>query len=1280
MKKRDFKRYPHCTIHVAIDSYQLLLKWFITGLLLSFSQFSFAQALSWDNLDQELAYLRQRADSLWFFGTPPEPIIEGIMNVQEAACEGGYDDLWVLGFCDLAEVYDQVLDLDNYVHNVEIGWGNAELLLNEDDPIFAVAQAGIGQYWSYLGFQRDDVDFALKSNDILLDAHPKLERYNHKAALFECQLKLAENYLYIFGMPDKAKYWAQRAENTARLNLIPESMRYRNLYYQWSIYNEFTGSFSEAIKFANLSLDIFEERQSMSHGDSIEWTAQLHNLSLLYYRIGQVPTAIEEIENAIQLINSFTVLDREDSASLASSYNYLALFYANTGGLENSVEGFLNAIKIFESLSSSTRNDSSQLAGLYSNLATTYEMNRNLPAAIELQNRSLKQFESMSKPSRSDSAALITVYNNLASYLLANGEVDKAIQALENTLSTYEELSSLVYLDSLKMLAVYGNIATSYLAQGNIERSIFTRKKALAMHRLSKDDSRDLFGRELYNLGKTYFESGKLDLALENLNKSIELLEEPENLDMARYNILALVLTSSFPIEMVEIEQADSYLRKAEVVAERWNITLESVFLGQAILANRQGDYERALTLNKRSRFIINNIYPFGSEDRRRVLEAIGDVYLATTDYDSALVYHHLALLNCSKDSSHSNYHLNPQLEQLKVDQHLIVSTWKKGLTQYALAKELESDSLLRESFSSYSLGEAASRRQRNSFSGNTSRLQVSKDAQPLFTGAMRTALDLNMLTDSLHYLNFAFASAEQNKGQTMLQAQWEAEATGQGYLPKQLHTERRNHLTNLQFVEEKIGKALENRDTLEAARLQSRAFEIQEDLEKWEALISELFPEYHKRLYRDFKVDPDEIQERLLEEDETLIEFAIGRGERFGSNQIGEDELYTFILSQDSFKVLRAPLSPEFNTTITSFVRSIKDYHYIHDSTIASYKSYTKSAFQLYNWLLAPALSQMPSFKKLIVIPDGQLNQIPFEALLTEEGSQEMIDYSTLAYLDHEVQYGYSATQLLEVKNREPYQKVDGILAMAPSGPNSSVSTSPDKMELSRGPFTEELPGATNEVGGVFELGYPGLYLFGDEASEDTFKVLAEDYRILYLAQHGYADSENPVMSYLQFASSVDGNEDGQMHAYELEALRLKADLAVLSACETGAGEYLSGEGVASLGRQFIAAGVATVVMTLWEVEDQASADLMKRFFTYLEEGEESAKALHLAKLDFLANSDSRTAHPYYWAGYIANGDSREIPLGSSGFLNQWGLWLLGGFTLFGFGWRWRRRRKRLA
>jgi len=779
-------------------------------------------------------------------------------------------------------------------------------------------------------------------------------------------------------------------------------------------------------------------------------------------------------------------------------------------------------------------------------------------------------------------------------------------------------------------------------------------------------------------LSRIEFKNGNVPQALNLNKKAIELLKEPKNNRVAD-DFLRAVLFRIRLIPDSMIHTSPLIIPSLELVKElisEWGNDINDLTYVKAQLAYRRESYEEAIVIWKEmlERDSEKGLSMLLKQD---VFEGIASSFMSLSRFDSAEVYvkKALDLHNTSEFTLDDLSSLS--LDHFKRSADLVPLLAGLGLVQYGFSKRLNNDSLLRVAFNTYQMGEIASQNHRYSLSGKISQLEVSKNTHSLFTGTIRTALDLYASTDSSQYLNLAFSSAEQAKGQTMLQAQWEAEATGQGYLPQRLHEKRRDLLVDLQYVEERIREAEEQRDTLESVRLQNRAFELREDLDQWEADVKRDHPEYHQRIAKNFQVTPSRISKRLLKDGEVLVEYSIVRAEHFGKTPVGEDELFTFILSKDETKVVRSPIPDQFETTIETYLLSLSDYQYIHDSVDASYASYTQSAYQLYQWLMEPVFAVHPDLEKLIIIPDGVLSQLPFEALLTQPANSEQIDYTSQPYLLRRcpVRYGYSAAQLLEVENRSSYSDVEGCLAMAPSGTDGMTTTIRGDFDGLRGPGAKPLPGTIREVQKLVDLGYQGQYLFGDAASEDNFKELAEDFAVLYLAQHGHADLENPVMSFLEFAPALDSSEDGRFHAYELEPLRLKAELVVLSACETGIGKDLPGEGISSLGRQFIAAGAATAITTLWRVDDRASANLMQGFFSNLEKGEASTDALYQAKVGFLNNADSRTSHPYYWASYVANGASRKVPLSKG-----WGgsIMLAAIVGIIGFGSLLYRRRRR--
>ena len=177
------------------------------------------------------------------------------------------------------------------------------------------------------------------------------------------------------------------------------------------------------------------------------------------------------------------------------------------------------------------------------------------------------------------------------------------------------------------------------------------------------------------------------------------------------------------------------------------------------------------------------------------------------------------------------------------------------------------------------------------------------------------------------------------------------------------------------------------------------------------------------------------------------------------------------------------------------------------------------------------------------------------------------------------------------------------------------------------------------------------GGQIFTDlAASKDNFEKRAFDYQILHLATHACLDDENPMFNKIWLADDYVSNND-------LYNLKLNADLAVLSACNTGSGQLVKGEGVQSLARGFLHAGCPSLVTSLWSVDDCATSDIMVRFYEYLKDGKSKNKALQSAKLDYLKEADKLHQHPYYWGAFIQIGNPTALEIGGSNSFLLWGL-----------------------
>jgi len=252
-----------------------------------------------------------------------------------------------------------------------------------------------------------------------------------------------------------------------------------------------------------------------------------------------------------------------------------------------------------------------------------------------------------------------------------------------------------------------------------------------------------------------------------------------------------------------------------------------------------------------------------------------------------------------------------------------------------------------------------------------------------------------------------------------------------------------------------------------------------------------------------------------------------------------------------------------------------------------------------------------------LYVVPHGALTYLPFALLPRPANGKDslLIDRFTVAYLP-------AAAALL----REPVDSAaaGSLLAVAPS----------------RGGLRH----APEEVRAIDALFQPNARtLIGGDATESRFKQLAGDFRVLHLATHGYFNKASPLLSGLEL--EADRKDDGMLRVHEILDLPLHADLVTLSACDTALGsgyfaELPVGDEFVGLNRAFLAAGSASVMATLWPVDDRASVSLMKQFYGHLSaSGDDRNAASALSSAQRTLRRSPQLAHPYYWAAYVVVG-----------------------------------------
>jgi CHAT domain-containing protein len=295
---------------------------------------------------------------------------------------------------------------------------------------------------------------------------------------------------------------------------------------------------------------------------------------------------------------------------------------------------------------------------------------------------------------------------------------------------------------------------------------------------------------------------------------------------------------------------------------------------------------------------------------------------------------------------------------------------------------------------------------------------------------------------------------------------------------------------------------------------------------------------------------------------------------------------------------------------------------------------------------LLAPVSARLGEARRLLVVPDGALHVLPFGALADPRAPGE--GRSLVESLAVHVAASVSLYQ--QLRATPPQAKTRALEVAAFADPDYAPAQ-PDgagpalRGALDEGLKLEPLPWSRAELAALRELAPESERLWtGAEATEERAKALGRGVDIVHFACHGFTDPVRPLESGLALSiptAPTPEGDNGLLQAWEVfESVRLDAGLVTLSACETGLGESVDGEGLLGLTWAFQYAGARSVLASLWPVADASTAELMRTFYRARQTGLPTAEALQQAQRALLA--DPATAAPFYWAGFQLVGDWR--------------------------------------
>ncbi|CAA6829332.1 MAG: Unknown protein [uncultured Aureispira sp.] len=929
-----------------------------------------------------------------------------------------------------------------------------------------------------------------------------------------------------------------------------------------------------------------------------------------------------------------------------------------------------------------------QEAVAYNTLAIIKSVKNEYDEAIRIHKKVLSIYQKNNEEQR-----LCATYNNLAIAYCLKNDFETGLRYFKQN-----EICITKFGKKGDFASLYNNSAALHWAIGNKEEALEYMLKAVAITAINNPDDWKETARQYTNCSVICQELQQPNRALDYLGKAERLLEDKEDkLRLAQtYNAKAMIYEKKGYVEIALLNYEKERKLREEEGTELLLLALCYVNLmgnygklnhkekfeeysAAAIEIYKQveGDNKRGLArcyesmaiayttwdmVEERGVYfekaltIYHNIYGGKHPDVARLYTTQGAFWVQKRAYEKAEMFLKKALaanlLNNQPDlktliDNKAYLDIN-ELQRTLGTLQLLYNDWYRST---------KTEAYLEQSYKYSLLAQQILFTQREALAQNEDKKTLLAKAHNIVANMILTAQEYYSLNSEQKYIETALQAAEKSKSIILLESLKGSAEEKFGGLPEHIQKEETNLKKEIAALEKQIIDAKEAQENTLQNELKNQLFDQKRALEKLYERIKSEFPKYVEMKQGGTNFDLEAFKQNVLDDETALLEYFIS-----------DSSCYLFVITKKESQFLKLPItSKKIGHKVAQFRTALSDYEYILKDKKRAYQQYTKTAHWFYKELFAAAIPYLKGIEHLILVPDGTLGHLPFDVFLVEKPSEKLA-YSQLHYLlqDYSIRYSYSAALLLENKKgqaKRPLKKDLNLYAFAASY-DALRDTNLYQRTLLQQEIRKQLsplPAVVSELNQLEKLFKEGHYYYGAAATEHNFKAHAAEMDVLHLAMHGILNKNHPFASSLAFTENRDSLDDNFLYAYEISQLNLNASLVVLSACETGYGRFDQGEGVLSLARSFMYAGVPSLVVSLWQVNDASTALIMQGFYTYLKAGLPKDVALGKAKLDYLKGTIGIAAHPAYWAPFIQLGTA--APLQEKLKSRSW--WWLGGLVL---------------
>ena len=923
--------------------------------------------------------------------------------------------------------------------------------------------------------------------------------------------------------------------------------------------------------------------------------------------------AIEMFEQALPLWRAV-----EDSGNLATTLNEIGFVYSGLGDTQKALAFYNQALPLFRAV-----RNVKQESIVLNNLGSVY-------ARIGESKKALEYF-SQALPLKRVIGDRKSEANTLHNMGFANSQLaqlqtalDYYNQALPLRRATGDRLGESITLNSM------GSV---YYKLGELQKALEYHSQGLALSRALADRRNEAV--TLHNVGLVHSQLGEMQKALEYYNQALPLRRAVGDRYGEAYTLDSM---GSVYVALGENQKALEYhnqsLQLRRAVGDKYGESYALSNIGSVY--HRLGKIPEAIDYSNQALRLRQAI-----GDRRGealALRNIGFTYGELNEYEKAREYYTkaLALFRVVGDR---NSEANVLGDLARVARH------HKNLNE---AKDLIETSLgivesTRSAVSSQEL--------------RTSYMTTKRDSYDFYVDLL---MQLHQDQPSAGHDQMALRASEQARARTLLDLLTEARIDVHKGVDPVLKEKEKASLARISEIQAQFFRAHSQPkpDSSKITALESELKKANEEREQLETEIRQKHPRYAELQYP-APLNLKAIQQ-LLDGKTVMLEYYLEK-----------DASFLFAISKHNFLAARLPAG----SILTNEVKSLRDA--VANPNRLALSNYLQKARSLYQKLVEPAAKLLTDKHTLIIVPDGILYYLPFEILLQSDTARKaQNDLSQLKFLirDFAVSYVPSATVLANLRTYDQKTQTGRKTFLAYGDPvygkTDPEQTDPVQAAI-RSAFDEQkpwqlqrLPASRSEVERIGRLYQPEqiAVFLGEQANEANVKAgdRLGQYTYIHFAVHGLLNENKPQYSGLvlslprnesskmrvggEAANNVKDTprptevEDGFLQMYEIFNLKLNADLVVLSACETGLGKEVKGEGLIGLTRAFLYAGAPSLIVSLWKIQDRSTAELMVELYRALKNGRLSkAEALRQSKLALIQKR--QLAHPYYWAGFVLMG-----------------------------------------